>query len=158
MNVREFTEGAMGTKCPERPVVMSRDRVQFIIRMVMSELDELTCTVCDNQEEVDAFMTESLTTRDRCTEFNYEKDIDKTEAQGDAMVDAMYYMYDSAARHGINLSKIFNEVHTANMNKRDPETGVFKRREDGKVMKPEGWKAPDIGSVMKDQYISGSWS
>ena len=31
-------------------------------------------------------------------------------------------------------------VHAANMAKRDPATGEFKKRADGKIIKPEGWQ------------------
>ena len=34
-------------------------------------------------------------------------------------------------------------VHTANMAKIDPATGFVRQREDGKVLKPEGWLPPD---------------
>jgi hypothetical protein len=30
------------------------------------------------------------------------------------------------------------------MAKVDPVTGLVRRRDDGKVLKPEGWKAPDV--------------
>lgn len=158
LEVKEFTEGALGKSVPEFPKVMTKDRVGFIIRMVISELDELACTVCKDKEEVSAFMQELLETRDQCSEFLYPDEVHRVAAQGDAMVDAMYYMYDTAARHGLNLSKIFDEVHAANMNKRDPETGKFKRRADGKILKPENWKSPDVDNVVKDQFVSGSWT
>jgi len=37
--------------------------------------------------------------------------------QADALVDAIYYICDMAARHGINLDPIFDIVHVANMQK-----------------------------------------
>ena len=70
--------------------------------------------------------------------------------QGDAMVDSWYYMLNAAAKKGIDLSRIFNAVHQANMDKKDPETGKFILREDGKVLKPKGWKPADILQVVKD--------
>ena len=38
------------------------------------------------------------------------------------------------------------------MNKKDPITNSFIRREDGKIMKPIGWKQPDIVSEIKRKY------
>lgn len=62
--------------------------------------------------------------------------------QADALVDAIYYMCDLAARKGINLNPLFDIVHEANMKK--VVDGKVIRREDGKVLKPEGWKDPRI--------------
>ena len=59
--------------------------------------------------------------------------------QADALVDSYYYSLNAAAKKGINLSSIFQLVHKANMDKRDPVTGKFLRRDDGKIIKPKGW-------------------
>ena len=68
--------------------------------------------------------------------------------QADAMVDAWYYMLNASCKNGIDLSKVFDEVHKANMNKRDPITNEFIRRADGKVLKPPGWKPANIRNVV----------
>ena len=44
------------------------------------------------------------------------------------------------------------------MAKRDPETGKFLKREDGKIIKPKGWKAPDVEGEVVRQDVEGSWS
>jgi predicted HAD superfamily Cof-like phosphohydrolase len=36
-----------------------------------------------------------------------------------------------------------------NFNKIDPTTGKVIKREDGKVLKPEGWKAPELAQFVK---------
>merc|ERR1712157_244082 len=59
--------------------------------------------------------------------------------QGDAFVDIWYYSLNAMAKKGVNLSKIFELVHDANMAKKDPITGKFKKRDDGKILKPNGW-------------------
>ena len=60
--------------------------------------------------------------------------------QADALVDAIYYICDFAATHGINLDPLFEIVHGANMKK--VVDGKVIRREDGKILKPEGWQDP----------------
>jgi hypothetical protein len=60
--------------------------------------------------------------------------------QADALVDIYYYSLNCASKKGVNLSSIFGIVHAANMAKRDPATGQFLRRADGKIIKPEGWQ------------------
>ena len=66
------------------------------------------------------------------------------------MVDAWYYMLNAASKRGIDLSKIFDEVHSANMRKKDPETETFKKRDDGKILKPKDWKPADIVSLVSN--------
>jgi hypothetical protein len=38
------------------------------------------------------------------------------------------------------------------MDKRDPTTGKFIKREDGKIMKPAGWQPPDISKAIAEQF------
>jgi predicted HAD superfamily Cof-like phosphohydrolase len=124
----------------------------------MSELDELACTVSDNEQDKDKLMEEALITRDKCSrfydnQFEVVKD-DQIADQYDALVDIWYYSLNISAKHGANLSKIFDRVHEANLKKRDPKTGEYIRREsDGKVMKPVGWKSPDITEEISKQFV-----
>lgn len=156
LDVREFTEAA-GTVCPKAPTVMSKSDAIFLTRMIISELDELLCTVSSGPEERDALLQSALDTRDRCKEFSYPSKDELVAAQFDALVDAWYYSLNVAARHGVNMSSIFNVVHTANMAKRDPVTGKFQKRADGKIVKPVGWTPPDITAEIQRQCTNGSW-
>jgi predicted HAD superfamily Cof-like phosphohydrolase len=157
-HVREFTEGAGAMKCPTQPQPMNKAEVTFVIKMVLSELVELAQTVTETDTEaielVESSVKTDLSQHERTT------NPDELAAhQGDAAVDAMYYMYNCFAKKGINLSKMFQVVHQANMNKRDPTTGKFIRREsDGKVLKPPGWQAPDVLAEILRQKQQGSWS
>ena len=77
--------------------------------------------------------------------------------QGDAFVDIWYYSLNCMAKKGVNLSSIFNLVHNANMAKRDPNTGKFIKRGDGKIIKPKGWRAPNVSAEIKQQQDRGAW-
>lgn len=66
----------------------------------------------------------------------------------DGMADAIYVIVGAALEYGIPLDKVWEAVQAANMAKVDPVTGKVRKREDGKVLKPEGWKAPDIQAVL----------
>jgi len=106
-------------------------------------------------------LDEALITRDRCTNLKdtYKTTTDLIAAQNDALVDSWYYSLNMAAKHGVNLSSIFDIVHAANMAKRDPVTGKFKHREsDGKIIKPKGWKSPDVEGEITRQITQGSWN
>ena len=49
---------------------------------------------------------------------------------------------------GVDGEGAWAEVMRSNLDKIDPITGFVKKREDGKVLKPEGWKPPEL-----DQFI-----
>ncbi len=66
----------------------------------------------------------------------------------DGIADAIYVLCGMALEFGIPLEDVWEEVHKANMAKADPVTGVVKHREDGKVMKPDGWVPPDIEGIL----------
>ena len=87
-----------------------------------------------------------------------EKDLAKAADQADALVDVYYYSLNAAAKKGLNLSSVFKLVHKANMDKRDPATGKFIKRADGKIIKPEGWTAPNVLQEIKRQNTEGSFS
>ena len=78
--------------------------------------------------------------------------------QADALVDAIYYICDTAVRHGMNLDRVFEIVHGANMAK--VVDGRVIRRSDGKILKPDGWRDPGplLASELGRQQSEGSWS
>lgn len=63
----------------------------------------------------------------------------------DGLCDLLYVVYGSAVRWGIDLEPFFREVHAANMAKLNGP-----RRSDGKQLKPEGWREPDIQGILDD--------
>lgn len=155
--VKEFSEGSKGKPCPETPNEMTKNEVGFVIGMVLSELVEMAQTVCESDEEAVEFVKSRVATD--LKHYNTPSSMEELIAdQADAAVDAIYYLYNCFAMKGVNLSKIFDIVHQANLAKRDPATGQYIRREsDGKVIKPPGWKAPDIRSEIVRQMCDGSW-
>ena len=50
--------------------------------------------------------------------------------------------------YGIPFEKVFAAVHESNMAK--APNGKVKRREDGKILKPDNWEPPDISSILHD--------
>lgn len=154
--VKQFTEESRNVKCPDYPEKMNVEEVKFIIKMVMSELTELAQTVSDNPKDA-IKLVESCLGVD--VNMNYVKPKDDTELiaeQYDAFVDSWYYCLNAAAKKGVNLDRIFNIVHQANMNKKWKD-GLFHKREDGKVIKPENWTEPDIVKEVRNQIEYGSW-
>jgi predicted HAD superfamily Cof-like phosphohydrolase len=62
--------------------------------------------------------------------------------QADAMIDLMYFALGTMVEMGVNPEPLFNIVQEANMNKLWPD-GKPRYREDGKILKPEGWQPPE---------------
>lgn len=153
--VRDFTEQSMGIKLPKTPTKMSRNEVKFIVRMVISEMMELCATVTPTVRDALDLFNECVETTDKPKSFDPEtkSDAEIMAEQYDSFVDAWYYMLNMAVKKGVDLDEIFKVVHRANMAKRFPD-GKFHRREDGKVMKPDGWKEPDIVGEIKRQLDS----
>lgn len=59
----------------------------------------------------------------------------------DGLADLIYVAVGAALELGIPLAAVWEEVHRSNMAKVRPPIRV---REDGKVLKPEGWTPPDV--------------
>lgn len=64
------------------------------------------------------------------------------EDQVDAYIDVIYFAIGGLVEIGVAPGEIWNLVHGANMAKVWPD-GTVHRREDTKVIKPDGWVAPD---------------
>ncbi|MEW2131615.1 MazG nucleotide pyrophosphohydrolase domain-containing protein [Streptomyces sp. NPDC005435] len=71
------------------------------------------------------------------------------------LADVVYVAYGTALVHGIDLDEVIAEIHRANMSKLGPDGEVL-RREDGKVLKGEHYRAPDVSAVLRRQgWIPG---
>lgn len=68
----------------------------------------------------------------------------------DALGDIVYVAYGAALTYGVNLDAVLAEVHRANMSKLGSD-GLPLLRDDGKVLKPETYVAPDVRRVLLDQ-------
>lgn len=69
------------------------------------------------------------------------------------LADIIYIVCGTAASYGIPLNDVFDEVHRSNMEKLVDGKPI--RREDGKILKPEGWMAPDIKAVLERHFANG---
>ena len=50
---------------------------------------------------------------------------------------------------GVDARGGWDEVMATNFAKIDPTTGKVIKREDGKILKPEGWVAPDLKKFIR---------
>ena len=68
---------------------------------------------------------------------------DKVETL-DALVDILVVTIGAIHSMGADAEGAWKEVMMTNFAKIDSETGKVRKREDGKVLKPLGWKAPEL--------------
>jgi predicted HAD superfamily Cof-like phosphohydrolase len=78
-----------------------------------------------------------------------ENDDDLAEV-ADALGDMAYIIAGTALEYGIPLDRVLDAIHASNMAKLGPD-GKPLKREDGKVIKPDGWQAPDIAAVLSHE-------
>lgn len=154
-DVKEFTVGSAWKPLPEEPIEMTRESVFFLVKMIISELSELLQTVCSDMDdcretisrlfgfEIKGFDSGYIdgTRNEIFSEWSYSVLLTN-------ICEVLYTMYGNFGNNLLHV--VFDEVHAANMRKRDSKTGKFIiRPEDGKVIKPEGWIGPDIKSAIR---------
>jgi predicted HAD superfamily Cof-like phosphohydrolase len=64
--------------------------------------------------------------------------------QLDALIDILVVTIGAIHSMGADAEGAWNEVMRTNFAKINSETGKVRKREDGKVLKPDGWTAPDL--------------
>lgn len=62
----------------------------------------------------------------------------------DALIDILVVTIGAINSLGVNGESAWQEVMRTNFAKIDPDTGLVQRREDGKVLKPDGWTPPNL--------------
>lgn len=128
MQVRAFQE-AFNAPMPEKPTRLEEKRAKLRHRLLQEEVTEIKKALA------------------------IENDLDAMEAISDGIIDAMYILLGTAHEYGIGdrLSIMFDEVHSANMRKLG-EDGKPIYRKDGKVLKPEGWRPPNLKSILNRSF------
>jgi predicted HAD superfamily Cof-like phosphohydrolase len=69
--------------------------------------------------------------------------------QLDALVDILVVTIGAIHSMGADAEGAWKEVMATNFAKIDRETGKVRKREDGKVLKPQGWTAPNLVPFLK---------
>jgi len=72
------------------------------------------------------------------------RDAKNQTEQLDALVDILVVTIGAINSMGADGEGAWKEVMRTNFAKIDSETGKVRKREDGKVLKPEGWQPPDL--------------
>jgi predicted HAD superfamily Cof-like phosphohydrolase len=112
---------AVGQETPSVPQQTVSDQAQLYKKLIKEEVEEFweAEAVSDDVEEIDACF------------------------------DMMWVIVGYMKSRGWDCENIWDEGAKSNLSKIDPVTGLVKRREDGKILKPEGWKPPDFTKFVK---------
>ena len=70
----------------------------------------------------------------------------------DALIDILVVTIGAIHSMGADAEGAWNEVMRSNLDKIDPESGRVLKREDGKVLKPEGWTAPELDPYLNEVH------
>jgi predicted HAD superfamily Cof-like phosphohydrolase len=71
--------------------------------------------------------------------------------QLDALIDILVVTIGAIHSAGFNAEGAWKEVMKTNFAKVDHDTGKVRKREDGKVLKPIGWKPPELAQFIKGE-------
>jgi predicted HAD superfamily Cof-like phosphohydrolase len=71
--------------------------------------------------------------------------------QLDALIDILVVTIGAIHSAGWDAEGAWKEVMMTNFAKIDKDTGKVRKREDGKVLKPIGWKSPELAQFIKGE-------
>ena len=71
--------------------------------------------------------------------------------QLDALIDILVVTIGAIHSAGFDAEGAWKEVMKTNFAKVDHDTGKVRKREDGKVLKPVGWKSPKLAQFIKGE-------
>jgi predicted HAD superfamily Cof-like phosphohydrolase len=83
------------------------------------------------------------------TEFQQALNDNDDAEQLDACFDMMWVIIGYMKARGWDCEAAWDEGARSNLIKIDPTTGKVIRREDGKILKPEGWKPPNFAKFVQ---------
>jgi predicted HAD superfamily Cof-like phosphohydrolase len=67
----------------------------------------------------------------------------------DALIDILVVTIGAIHSRGVDAEGAWKEVMRTNFAKIDRDTGKVRKREDGKVLKPQGWTPPELAPFVK---------
>jgi predicted HAD superfamily Cof-like phosphohydrolase len=124
-DVANFCEDVVHIVPPDKPTILSPERVKWFDGVVMEELDE----------------------------FNEATSEGDLPGAADALVDLVYFALGRLYEMGVPADAVFDEVHRANMTKVRGVKKERAVTNDADAVKPTGWKPPDHTWLNSLSYI-----
>jgi predicted HAD superfamily Cof-like phosphohydrolase len=101
----------------------NQDQFDLYLKLIQEEVEELQ-TAVDNNDRVE---------------------------QLDALIDILVVTVGAVQSLGVDGEGAWKEVMSTNFAKIDSLTGRVRKREDGKVLKPLGWRAPELSKYINQE-------
>ena len=101
---------------------------------------------CDQKQNISNIDLYSHLIEEEYDEFLFSMN---DEESLDACMDMIWVILGYCYMKGWNVDGAWNEVARSNLAKIDSKTGKVLKSFDGKVMKPKGWKAPNLKPFLK---------
>jgi len=111
------------------------DYRNFLLEMLPPDMD---------QERVDSFKQMTPGEFDQAMGFYWWAEVI------DAICDCIVVLHNTSNAMGVDIEPFFDEVHRTNMQKAEGPL-----REDGKRLKPPGWKPPEIEKMLRNLIMTG---
>ena len=105
-------------------------------------------TACDQTPSVDNYVMYLDLITEEYNELKEAIEANDRVEQLDALVDILVVTMGAIRAGGFDGEGAWEEVMRTNFAKIDPDTGKVRKREDGKVLKPEGWKEPELAQFI----------
>ena len=125
---------AAGQVIREHPTNLTPEEYKLRISLITEEFDETIAALID--------LGDPPIGPDRRTLF--------MSFVADGVVDLIYVLVGTTLAMGIDLIPVWDEVQRANMAKMSGPV-----RDDGKRLKPDGWKPPDVLGIIREQQQEG---
>lgn len=170
--VQSFTEAVAktkGTPLPTEPILMCEQSRRFLFDMIMSEMGEYHLARCE-EDEVDAVVDAAIYLTDTCLRFGIEPYLRKTGSTLGTPTQEVYEyallfltcrtidtQHQALSMILTRLERSFNYslepfmVAVAETNQQKIHAdGTVTMNEQGKVLKPEGFKHGNLTAVLKE--------
>lgn len=109
--------------CGQTTIADNEAQSCLYLNLIMEEVKELETAIMEN-DEVEQF---------------------------DAILDIIVVCIGFGLSRGFPMVEGWQEVMRSNFAKIDPGTGYVRKRDDGKILKPEGWVPPDLSNVLHNR-------
>ena len=104
---------------------------------------------CDQEKNIDNVILYAKLIDEELQELREACLQDNDTERLDACMDLIWVILGYCHMKGFNVDGAWKEVARSNLSKINPETGKVIKREDGKVLKPEGWTPPQLKQFTK---------
>ena len=148
-DVTRFNEAARGD-LPRRPTALTLEQTKLCLRLILEESFE----VVEACFKPDSPVLERMRSFKDAMQFTLAHETTREDLSQDdvallaGLCDTIVVSMGMAAMAGLPLNEGMDEVNASNLAKIDPTTGMCIKDAGGKILKPDGWKKPDLEAVV----------